>query len=89
MRAVTPTPHKDAVRILFAADQPEYEPLPASVDGQDTVMTEWELSAEDLQCIIDGGRIRVWLLHTGIVTQQAVAQGHRRLTPIKVEVVEP
>jgi len=82
MKAVTPVIHADATLVTFARNQQElYEVLPASVDAQSTVMTEWELSAEDLARIVNGGRIRVWLLHTGVMDG-------KKLTPIAVEAVE-
>lgn len=56
-----PQPHAGATAIVFAKDQPEYEPLPAAVDMTGLVMTEWELSAEDLATLINGGRIRLWI----------------------------
>lgn len=53
--------HPDAVPIVFAVNHPEYDPLPAAIDTQGLVMTEWEFSAEDLAKIVNGGRIRLWI----------------------------
>lgn len=62
MNPVPPVqPHPGAHRITFAADQPEYAPLPAAIDPAGLVMTEWELTAEELARILAGGRIRLWV----------------------------
>jgi hypothetical protein len=73
--------HENATLIVFAKDQPPYVQLPASVDGHGTVMTEWELTAEELAILLRGGRIRLWVCYTG------VADG-KPLTPLAVEAVE-
>jgi hypothetical protein len=91
MKPVKPALHEGAHELTFAVNQPEYLPLPASVDRQGTVMTasvdrqgtvmtEWELSPQDVEQILNSRRVRVWLLHTGIY------EG-RKLTPIALEVV--
>lgn len=67
--------------MVFAKDQPEYTQLPASVDHEGLVMTEWEPSAEDLSCLLNGGRIRLWLHHTGV-------QNGTPLTPISMETTD-
>jgi len=64
MNAVTPKNfHEGARLIVFAKDQPEYDPLPAAVDQAGVVMTEWEFTAEELALILAGGRLRLWI-HT-------------------------
>lgn len=70
-------PHLGAAPVVFAANQPEYDPLPAAMDMTGLVMTEWELSAEDLMTILNGGRVRLW-----IWTQLSPLQ------PVQLEVVE-
>lgn len=83
MKAVTPAAlHENAVLQVFAKDQPQYFPLPASVDADGCVMTEWELSAEDLANVVNGGRVRIWLHHTGV-------QNGTPLTPMSVETTLP
>lgn len=47
--------------VVIARDQPEYLPLPAAVSPDGCVMTEWELSAEDLAKVVNGGRVRLWV----------------------------
>ena len=70
-------PHAGAVRIVFAKDQPQYDPLPACVDPNGVVMTEWELTAEDLARVLAGGRVRLW-----------VYTFRQPLQPVMLEVVE-
>lgn len=78
MKSVEPQIHENARLKLFAKDQPQYDPLPASVDDDGCVMTEWLPTAEDLANLMNGGHVRIWLFHTG------VDQG-RPLTPMAVE----
>lgn len=78
MKPVEPkVPHDGAALVVFAKDQPQYDPLPAYVDGAGLVMTEWEFSAEDLATIVNGGRVRLW-----------ISTFRRSLQPIAIEVVE-
>lgn len=78
MKPVPPQfPHDGAVMITFAKHQDEYAPLPASVDANGLVMTEWELSAEDLAKVLNGGRVRLWIWTFGY-----------RLQPVALEAVE-
>lgn len=82
MTVVEPTlPHDGATIKVFGNNQPPYDALPASVDNDGLVMTEWEPSAEDLALLMRGGRVRVWLHHTGVQLGQP-------LTPIAVEICE-
>lgn len=66
MRPVVPpvTP-AGAQRITFAARQMEYEVLPATVDRDGVVMTEWMFTAQDLAVILEGGRLRMWTVTGG------------------------
>lgn len=66
----------DARLVVFAKNQPEYTPLPAGVSPDGTVMTEWELSAEDLAVLLNGGRVRLWIHTFG-----------QRLQPVSIEAV--
>lgn len=81
MHPVEPPLHDNAIHVTFAQNQPEYDRLPASVDAQGTVMTEWLPSAEDLANLMNGGHVRIWLLHTGV-------ERGKRLTPIAVETTD-
>lgn len=78
MMPIEPIIHEGARLVVFAKDQPQYIPLPASVDDQGCVMTEWELTTEELDRLLCGGRIRLWI-HTF----------HRPLQPVSLEVVDP
>jgi len=82
MNPVEPTIHEGAVLVVFAKNQPEYTPLPASVDGSGCVMTEWEPTEEELACLFVGGRIRLWIHGTGV-------QKGRPFTPVQLEVIGP
>jgi hypothetical protein len=83
MKAVEPVAcHEGGLLLVFAKDQPEdYDPLPASVDRNGLVMTEWLPSAVDLANLVNGGRVRIWLHHTEV-------QKGRPLTPMSVETTE-
>lgn len=55
-----PVPFPES-NVIFAKDQPEYQPLPAHRvgDAMGTVITCWELSDEEIQHIIETKK--VWL----------------------------
>ena len=75
--------HEGASLVTFATTQrADYDALPASVDQDGTVMTEWEPTPEERARLAAGGRVRVWLLYTGVQRGQS-------LTPIKLEAVTP
>lgn len=75
MTPVMPTaPHEGGRLVVFAKTQPEYIPLPASVDANGLVMTEWALSAEDLAAVLNGGRVRLWVWTHGNPLQPVALQ---------------
>lgn len=78
MIPVKPTLHDGAKLVVFAKDQPEYIPLPASIDSSGLVMTEWEPTAEELDKLFTGGRIRLWIHTFG-----------NPLQPVRIEVTHP
>jgi hypothetical protein len=78
MQPVEPALHEGAKLVVFAKDQPQYISLPASVDAGGCVMTEWELTEVELDRLLCGGRIRLWV-HTF----------HHPLQPVMLEVVDP
>lgn len=82
MTPIEPQLHQDAQLVVFAKNQPPYIPLPASVDAQGTVMTEWEPTADELERLLLGGRIRLWMLYTSV-------KDGKPFTPIALEVLEP
>lgn len=72
MQPVKPAVAHDGARFVeFGANQPQYDPLPAYVDPQGVVLTEWELSAEDLAHLLDGGRLRLWIITGESVPMQS------------------
>lgn len=83
MKPVKPTAlHEGAKLVTFGKSQPElYFALPASVDDQGTVMTEWELSAEDLSKLLNGGKLRLWIMYTDV-------RIGKPFTPVTIEVIE-
>jgi hypothetical protein len=79
MTPVHPTSCPDgATRLIFAKDQPEYTPLPATRTTDGVVCTEWVLTDAERDHLLTGGRLRI-LLHTF----------NQPLQPLRVEVVEP
>lgn len=66
-------------RIVFAENQPEYLSLPAAVsrDKTRTVMSEWIPTSDELERILNGGKIRIRQLTFS-----------NALQPILVDVVE-
>jgi hypothetical protein len=70
---------------VFAKNQPPYLPLPASVDEAGMVMTEWQPTAADLDRLLCGGRVRLWV-HTH---DRDVGSPEHPLPPMSVEVIEP
>lgn len=78
MTPVEPTPHNGARLVVFAKDQPQYIPLPASVDANGLVMTEWEPTAAELDHLLQGGRIRLWIYTFG-----------HALQPVSLEAIAP
>ncbi len=91
MTPVEPAVHDGAKLVVFAKNQPEYIPLPASVDPNGVVMTEWGPTAEELDRLLCGGRIRLWL-HRAIGVEtcpRCAADVPRLLNPMNIEVIEP
>jgi hypothetical protein len=83
MNPVEPRPHCDgAVIIDVAKNQTDkYVPLRVSVNPADphrTFVTEWELTAEELAALVNGGRVKLSVLTFG-----------QKLQPVMLEVVEP
>lgn len=76
-------------RIVFAEDQPEYSPLPAAVCPDGLVMTEWELSDDEMARLFLGGRVRVWVRMFEQRCEACGAIHPRRLQPLQVHVTAP
>lgn len=43
--------------VTYAADQPEYNPLKATVEPDGTVHTRWQLTLDERRAILDGACI--------------------------------
>jgi hypothetical protein len=55
----------DSRPVVFAKDQPEYEPLPALIFSDGKVLTEWQLTEEERARILAGENIRLWIWTCG------------------------
>lgn len=88
MKPVTPPLPPGTTLIVFAKDQPEYTPLPAAVSPNGAVMTEWEPSAEDLATLMNGGRVRLWIMLYGQQCPHCHVIFGPKLQPVAVEAVE-
>lgn len=51
-------------KVIFAKDQPEYNPLPALTDGE-SVITKWKLTDADIKKIFDTREIYIKVLTFG------------------------
>jgi len=92
MNPVSPPPHtKNACVIVFAKNQPQYIPPPASVDNEGTVVTEWELTDDEQEMIFQGGHLRVILMYALSVKEcpNCKITNVNPLSPLKIEVLEP
>lgn len=54
---------------VFAADQPQYRPLPARVTEEGAISTEWELTAAERKAVADGARVQLRVLTFGGLLQ--------------------
>lgn len=80
MNPVEPHIPEGALRIVFGEGQPEYMALPAAVIEEfSQVVTEWELTAEELYDLNTKGRIRLTIMFVDFT---------RPFTPLKIEVVK-
>lgn len=77
MTAVAPPAYDGTMGVVYAKDQPQYNPLPARVDAAGVVITEWEPTADELERLLQGGRLRLWI-HTHL----------QPLQPVSLEVIE-
>lgn len=85
MIAVKPTLYEGARLIVFAKDQPEYNPLPVVVDEEGNVTTEWELTEEEINRLVCGGRVRLCVC---TFDPDLGKPGHY-LQPVSLDVLEP
>lgn len=69
MTPINPKPVDHAAFVEFAKDQPEYLTLPAYVDIQGVVTTEWEPTADELAILLNGGNVRLRVFTFGRALQ--------------------
>lgn len=50
-----------ATKVVYAKNQPEYLPLPAIRFPDGRMYTEWRPTEEELQQLINGEHIRLWV----------------------------
>lgn len=91
MNPVSPTHlHDGGKLVIFGEHQPQYIPLPASVDASGLVMTEWVPSAEELSMLFTGGRIRLWTWKGVVhVCSQCKHADPALLAPVRIEAISP
>jgi hypothetical protein len=63
MKSLSPVvPGFEDQEVVYAKDQPEYEPLPALlIDGGETVITRWRLSWRERLSILFRGDLYLWV----------------------------
>lgn len=69
MTAIKPFPHRGGHLVS--------SPIPASLDDDGLMMSEWELTNEDREKLLCGGSLRVWVYTPGIPL------------PVMLEALEP
>jgi hypothetical protein len=65
VRPVDPVVSDGWHTVVFAKDQPEYNPLPAVRNSEGDVITDWEPSRDELVRLLLGGRVRLTVLTFG------------------------
>lgn len=80
MNPVQVSPHEGGHLVQYAQDQ-DYVTLPASIDKNGLVMTEWALTDEELSCLLAGGHLRIWF-HT-------FNRPLETIFPLTVEAIKP
>jgi hypothetical protein len=87
MIAVDQFPPDDGVQaVTFARDQPEYDPLPALLYPDGTVLTEWAFTDEERALIARGENLRLWIIK-GLFTRCSHCNqaNPTYLQPVKLE----
>ncbi len=65
MQPVEQFPYDGMTAVTFAKDQPQYDPLPALVDREGVVLTEWQPSEAERAALARGENIRLWIWTCG------------------------
>ena len=87
MSPVEPAIPEGQRRVEYAKDQPEYLPLPAALDSQSVVTTEWQPTAEELYALCVGGRVRIRMMTFGQPLQPIIVDtiGGEDAVPINAQ----
>lgn len=86
MDAVDQMPVDGAEAVTFAKDQDEFQPLPALVYPDGTVLTEWRFTEEERAQIARGENLRLWIAKPKQLTCPTCAIPFTcHLYPIKLE----
>lgn len=87
MTPITPEVIPDGTSlVVFGRKQPQYIALPAVVSpSTGLVMTEWQLTAEELAMVLEGGRVRLWVWTFNTKPEDWEKHPFR---PVALEVVE-
>ncbi len=80
MQPVIPRSSGAGKAVVYAAEQPQYRPLPALVSEEGAVFTEWELTRDERDAVARGARLILSLMPFG---------GPLQPVRLEVEGVEP
>ncbi|PYS52437.1 MAG: hypothetical protein DMF68_01630 [Acidobacteria bacterium] len=63
MKPTSPViPVADHPEVIYAKDQPEYQPLPAVRNAEGIILTRWELSESEKRQIVEQGYIYLMVM---------------------------
>jgi len=80
MMPVSPViPKADLSEIIFAKDQPEFQPLPAYRTQDGTVLTRWKLTLKERLRVLVSGDIYHWQMTCGYALQPILLQVEKPL----------
>lgn len=77
MQPVEQFPVEGTRPVVFARDQPEYDPLPALVFPDGKIVTEWTFTEEERAAIAKGENLRLWIWTFG-----------QRLQPVALQITD-
>lgn len=72
--------------VEIAKNQPEYITLPALVYNDGTVLTEWQLTQEEIGLLQRGERLRLWITVHPQVCPSCQSLQPARLQPVRLNV---
>ena len=88
MDAVEQFPCEGATAVVFATDQPQYQPLPALRFADSSVLTEWCFTEAERASIARGENLRLWIW---LYPQRCECCGTvhpTRLQPVALEITD-